>query len=124
MSTMTINWFCDGKLAYVGEITRCVNYKDQINVLFKTEIEAEPVEGKLSIKITNEEQQTEGLWIYPDAIKENARVSEEQASSEETRYPAVVKGKLYNFKGKTVSFKGTWKDETEECEVEIDGEIA
>lgn len=117
---MTITWIRYGETEYVGEITRCVSYQGRINILFKTEIDSDPVEGRLYLNISSEEQESEGVWIFPDSVKEKARFSEVQLDSDEERYPAKIIGRLINFRGKKVNFVGTWKDETEECEIEID----
>lgn len=96
---------------YEADITTCVMSNDSINILFKTKVDQDPVQGRISLKPTNEYQQTTGLWIYTDSKKEMARFSGNANECLETKYEAVVTGQLENFRGKKVVFLGKW-DET------------
>jgi hypothetical protein len=113
-----------------AKITACVLINNSINILFEGVHDNESFQGRISISVTNENQTLDGVWIYPDTIKEAARFSEKQIGSEEVLYKATVKGKLNNFRGKKVNFFGVWDDKKwnkeDGCiyEFEIDAEIA
>ncbi|MCK4864574.1 MAG: hypothetical protein KAT06_04035 [Gammaproteobacteria bacterium] len=113
-----------------AKITTCVLNNNSINILFKGVHDDESFQGRISLSVTNEKQMQDGVWIYPDTIKEAARFSEKQIESEEVLYKATVTGKLNNFRGKKVSFIGVWDDKKwnkeDGCiyEFEIDAEIA
>ena len=94
-----------------ANVISCIYREDTINIIFETNVDGDPVQGRLSIKPTDELQTVEGLWIYVDSIKEKPRFSEQNKESLETKYRATVTGKLHDFDGKSVNFEGTW-DET------------
>jgi hypothetical protein len=111
-----------------GKITRCVLVDGAINILFEVIDDGESVQGRISLKPTNDEQTTEGYWNYPDTKKQNP-LSIFPLDSDEINIKATVTGKLQNFRGKSVKFSGIWdetvwdKEEGEVCDFELDAYI-
>ena len=106
---MRISWVSD-EYENEGTISKCVMVKDSINILFEVMDDGESVQGRISLKPTNDEQTTEGYWNYPDTKKQNP-LSISPFDSDEINIKAIVTGKLQNFRGKSVQFNGIW-DET------------
>jgi hypothetical protein len=112
-----------------GKITRCVLVDGAINILFEVMDDGESVQGRISLKPTNDEQTTEGYWNYPDTKKQNPLSSISPLDSDEINIKAIVTGKLQNFRGKSVAFSGIWdetvwdKEEGDVCDFELDAYI-
>ena len=125
---MKISWYSDD-YENEGIITRCVLVEDSINILFEVMDDGEPVQGRISLRPTNEEQTTEGYWNYTDTKKVNPLSSTTPLEPEETNIKATVTGKLQNFRGKKVEFVGTWdetvwdKEDGDICDFELDTSI-
>jgi hypothetical protein len=111
-----------------GKITRCVLVDGAINILFEVMDDGGSVQGRISLKPTNDNQTTEGYWNYPDRKKQNP-LSISILGSDEINIKATVTGTLQNFRGKSVAFSGIWdetvwdKEEGDVCDFELDAYI-
>lgn len=99
---MKIAWASD-KYVNEAKTTACVMVNASINILLETVDDGRSVQGRISLKPTNDEQITEGYWAYVDLRMQNPAFSAKLLDSEETTIKATVTGSFIISEGRKLN---------------------